>query len=485
MKNLHKKNLIIIWCSVAILSLVSIFGYGMSLMCVKACLIVIASGVISTFAYFFAPTDAKKALFIALPPAIGTLFYSWVTGGNAIPYIANFVLLALTATYFIERVIVAFAVPFTIASIIFSVFSPETIAGIEYTWEGVISRIFLFAVTAVLLYIATKRGAAMIQKTEETLSVVQNNAKVANDISKNLTVTVKKGKDAVYTLADGSANVNSAAAQMAQIVEESVKSTVTVMDKVNAATEEVHRNNELAGQLEQGFDNVKDAVNKGNAAVEEAKSTIMSVENTVGAAHKTTGALLTEMKRITDILGEINSIASQTNLLSLNASIEAARAGEHGKGFAVVADEIRALSEESAKSAGNIQDILKWLTDMTKQVDEEITAGTNAAAESVTTINGLLGYFENINHATNDASSIVSEEYDIIENIKESFEHIQEEMETLVATSEENSATIQSISETIAAQNNSAKDILAEIDEIAGVSTKLEEHFDMEQAQCE
>ena len=51
-----------------------------------------------------------------------------------------------------------------------------------------------------------------------------------------------------------------------------MKSTVTVMDKVNAATEEVHRNNELAGQLEQGFDNVKDAVNKGNAAVEEAKA---------------------------------------------------------------------------------------------------------------------------------------------------------------------------------------------------------------------
>lgn len=61
----------------------------------------------------------------------------------------------------------------------------------------------------------------------------------------------------------------------------------------------------------------------------------------------------------------------------------------------------------------------------------------------------------------------------------------QEEMETLVATSEENSATIQSISETIAAQNNSVKDILTEIDEIAGVSTKLEEHLDMEQAQCE
>ena len=160
---------------------------------------------------------------------------------------------------------------------------------------------------------------------------------------------------------------------MQQIVEEAAKSTVNVMEKVNAATEEVGNNYELAGQLDNGFNNVKEAVEKGNEAVEEAKSTIASVKSTVGAAHKTTSELLTQMKKITDILGEINSIAAQTNLLSLNASIEAARAGEHGKGFAVVADEIRALSEESAKSAGNIQNILKWLTDTTRQVDDEIT----------------------------------------------------------------------------------------------------------------
>jgi methyl-accepting chemotaxis protein len=478
MKKLHQQNLIIIWCSVVSLSLVSVFGYGLTAMALKGSMIVIVSGIISTIGYFLPISDSRKALILA-PPAIGTLFYSWVSGGNSIPYIANYVLLAMTATYFIEKVIISFAVPFTIISVIFGIVSPQTIAGIEYTVAGVVSRILLFAITALILYFATKRGASVVKSTEEALYIVQQNAKLANDIADNLSATINTSKIAVNELADGSSNVNQAARQMQQIVEEAAKSTVNVMEKVNAATEEVGNNYELAGQLDNGFNNVKEAVEKGNEAVEEAKSTIASVKSTVGAAHKTTSELLTQMKKITDILGEINSIAAQTNLLSLNASIEAARAGEHGKGFAVVADEIRALSEESAKSAGNIQNILKWLTDTTRQVDDEITQGTNAAAESVDTIDGLLEYFKNINNATEQASDIVKEEYSIIDNIKQSFGTIQEEMQTLVATSEENSATIEDISQTIVAQNNSIGNILSDIENISEVSEKLQKHFEI------
>lgn len=430
MKKLHQQNLIIIWCSVVALSLVSVFGYGMTAMALKGSMIVIVSGIISTIGYFLPISDSRKALILALPPAIGTLFYSWVSGGNSIPYIANFVLLAMTATYFIEKVIISFAVPFTIISVIFGIVSPQTIAGIEYTVAGVVSRILLFGITALILYFATKRGASVVKSTEEALYIVQQNAKLANDIADDLSATINTSKIAVNELADGSSNVNQAARQMQQIVE-------------------------------------------------EAKSTIASVKSTVGAAHKTTSELLTQMKKITDILGEINSIAAQTNLLSLNASIEAARAGEHGKGFAVVADEIRALSEESAKSAGNIQNILKWLTDTTRQVDDEITQGTNAEAESVDTIDGLLEYFKNINNATEQASDIVKEEYSIIDNIKQSFGTIQEEMQTLVATSEENSATIEDISQTIVAQNNSIGNILSDIENISEVSEKLQKHFEI------
>ncbi len=474
MEKLHKRNLIIVWCSVVALSLVSLMGYGFTVLAIRGIAILVVAGIISTIGCYLSIDDVKKVLILVFPPAIGTLLYSWVYGGNSIPYLANFVLLAMTTSYFMESVIIYFAVPFTVISVVFMIFSPETIAGSDYSMAGVVTRVFLFIVTAILLYFATKRGAGVVKKTEETLSIVQNNAKVANTISTNLNTTIHKSMSSVHALADGSSSVKSAASQMGQVVEDTANATVSVMDKINAATTEINRNHELAVSLDQGFQKVQSAVEK---AIQTAKSSILSMEETVDSARKSTDSLLTEMNRITSILGEINSIASQTNLLSLNASIEAARAGEHGRGFAVVADEIRALSEESAKAANNIQEILTWLTDTTGQISKEITAGTDAASASVELVGGLMDYFSNINDATDEASQIVDEEYKIIEHVKEHFGNIQQEIETLVATSEENSATIQNITDTITSQNDSIRSISAEIDEISSLSADLEQHF--------
>lgn len=477
MKQLHKKHLIIIWCSVIALSLLSLSGLGATLNGLLGITTLVGAGIVSTIGYVAPLDDVKKALLLVFPPAVGTLIFAALTGGSSIAYIANYVLLAMTTSYFIKEIIIYFAVPFTIISAVCILIDPKIIDGADYSYAGAGTKVFLFIVTAILLYVATKRGSQVVEQTEETLHLVQENSKVANGISVNLNANIQKSMSAVHELAEGSSSVKTAAGQMGQVVEGTTNATISVMDKINAATTEINHNHELATQLDDGFKKVQKAVASGNDAVISAKESILSMEQTVVSARESTDSLLTEMDKITSILGEINSIASQTNLLSLNASIEAARAGEHGRGFAVVADEIRSLSEESTKAAGNIQEILSWLTDATQKVAKSITAGADEAASSVELISGLLPYFERINSSTEEANSIVAEEYEIIEHVKNHFSNIQDEIETLVATSEENSATIQNITDTISSQNASIEHLSSEIDGISSLSTDLENHF--------
>ena len=133
MEKLHKRNLIIVWCSVVALSLVSLMGYGFTVLAIRGIAILVVAGIISTIGCYLSIDDVKKVLILVFPPAIGTLLYSWVYGGNSIPYLANFVLLAMTTSYFMESVIIYFAVPFTVISVVFMIFSPETIAGSDYS----------------------------------------------------------------------------------------------------------------------------------------------------------------------------------------------------------------------------------------------------------------------------------------------------------------------------------------------------------------
>ena len=477
MKKLHKNNLIIIWCSIVALCILSLVGFGFSTKGISGMLTVLIAGVISTIGYAAPLNETQKALMLIFPPAIATLIFASIVGGNSIAYITNYVLLAMTTSYFIQNIIIYFSIPFSVISLLCLLFDPKVIDGSDYTIAGATTKVVLFVVTSILLYFAISRGSKIVQRTENTLKIVQENSKVANHISSNLNSSIHESMSAVHELANGSTSVHSAAQQMGQVVEDTTNATVIVMDKIHAATAEINHNHELAVQLDDGFKKVQDAVSDGNVAVSDAKKSILSMEQTVNAARESTDSLLTEMSKINSILDEINSIASQTNLLSLNASIEAARAGEHGRGFAVVADEIRSLSEESSKAANNIQGILSWLVDTTGQVSKEITAGATEAASSVQVVDGLLNVFTNINTTTEEANKIVAEEYQIIDHVKEHFNHIQNEIETLVATSEENSATIQNITETISSQNDSIKNISSEIELLSNLSSDLESHF--------
>ena len=127
-------------------------------------------------------------------------------------------------------------------------------------------------------------------------------------------------------------------------------------------------------------------------------------------------------EQIRTIIGAIEDIASQTNLLSLNASIEAARAGEAGRGFAVVADQIRTLAEESAQAAGNTRKLIETTVaavekgiDIAAQTAEDmkkVMESTNASTEKMNLISELLEeevvHIQEINTTVSAISEVVN-----------------------------------------------------------------------------
>uniref|UniRef100_UPI003FEE223E methyl-accepting chemotaxis protein n=1 Tax=Agathobacter sp. TaxID=2021311 RepID=UPI003FEE223E len=156
--------------------------------------------------------------------------------------------------------------------------------------------------------------------------------------------------------------------------------------------------------------------------------------------------LIESMKHISDttndiqaVIGKIESIASQTNLLSLNASIEAARAGEAGKGFAVVAEQIKELAEESAASA---EETRVMLTNSLNQVE----IGSNVADQTSQFMAEMIEQLDVVVMEVAKIRQVSDQQAESVKQISQAVEQVSSVVQSNSATSEQVSATSQELS---------------------------------------
>ncbi|MGN2336960.1 methyl-accepting chemotaxis protein [Clostridium cagae] len=134
----------------------------------------------------------------------------------------------------------------------------------------------------------------------------------------------------------------------------------------------------------------------GIVSIENLDTSLNELQHMFTVSTKTINALVSKLESVNMITDSISQIASQTNLLSLNAAIEAARAGEAGKGFSVVAGEVRKLAENSKLAVQSITDILEEIKTDIIQASEAMNSGNSALAVQHTSLSATKGSFNNI-----------------------------------------------------------------------------------------
>lgn len=199
-------------------------------------------------------------------------------------------------------------------------------------------------------------------------------------------------------------------------------------------------------ELQATIANITEGVQKTAESVEESYIQAQRYAEEADRSRGEMKAMVNAMERINEtsqkignIISEIEDIASQTNLLSLNAAIEAARAGEAGKGFAVVADQIRKLAEQSAQSAVDTRQLIEGSL-------QEITEGNKAAERAAESIEEVVRGVKMIADASKELSVISGEQAAAMEQAEAGVSQIAEVVQSNSATAEESSATSEELS---------------------------------------
>jgi methyl-accepting chemotaxis protein len=276
-------------------------------------------------------------------------------------------------------------------------------------------------------------------------------------------------------VAASSGEVSTAMVGVTHGAEQAAQELIVVTDALNGIRERAREMTETSERVTALGDRIRSLADTRRQDIRSALTMLLDVREVVEESGRQVNQLDESSERITDFVETIQAIASQTNLLALNAAIEAARAGEHGRGFAVVADEVRKLADASAEAADQVSRTVRQVRKEIQHVVSVMGRGEQTVRGVERVSEGAESAFEEIivavaevREAAVDVSTFATQNLQQVAGVKET-------VGTVGGTAELHAASAQQVAAAAQEQSAATEEMSAAATELLHAAERLKE----------
>lgn len=410
--------------------------------------------------------------------------YVLLTGDTALTFVYIFPLLSILIAYCDTKLLRNFAIITVLINLIsigiriavFNQRDADNIADYEIQFFAVVLCMMISAFACSLIAKITQNqldnlaakeqdALSVLNAVESTTATLSSNANRLGEQAQKISGQSESAQKSIEGIAGDTADMAA-----------KVQMQLGMSDEISHGLEHLTA---VSQELQAVFENTRQLSSDGIAAINSLSESTQVVTNSKEQVAAATTSLLGELAEAREILSLINSITSQTNLLSLNASIEAARAGEQGKGFAVVAGEIQKLSMDTGNATSKISQILGALSNEANEVNHAVENLDALSSQQSTLVADTNKRFHDISDNITAMTEAIRLQNDFLstindnnQNIAGSISSMSEFTQTLTENSEHTlSMTQQSMEDTLQ-MTSLLESMITKVKELAQVVRK-------------
>ena len=337
--------------------------------------------------------------------------------------------------------------------------------------------IALFNLAGILFVFVVARGRSFIiesrERTKEMEHVIEQLALINAELNKNFEVTQGRIDDITHAnqqveirtgeLLDDSANITNSVADTIATCDNAVGDIEVCKEQIRALLDNIHH--------------FEDVLKENESNINAMSSEIMSIKDSAYATNEVFDGIQHQMEEIVKVVEQLKSIASSTNMLSLNASIEAARAGAAGAGFAVVAEKVQQLAIDSNNCSNLVEQIVVNMEAQVKKTRKQMTESTENIDSSLASIDALNNGFHELLTSFTTLYENIAEHNTSVSNLSESFDHIHNSVSDMASYSEKNQTSIYDIADSIKVYGSSVEQMGSDTEVIRQLVLSMEEEI--------